>query len=66
MWGMKNVFGLDEEVAWIDQKLSNLDVGKLWGGHWEFQVSVATEYHSILFACTVNVLLSLCYGLTSI
>ena len=37
-----------------------------WGGHREFQDNVVTKFYSILFACTINVLLSFCYGLVSI
>lgn len=59
-------FGLDREVASIDQKSSNVDVGKLGVPHREFQDSVAPMYHSILFLGTVNALLSFCYGLASI
>ena len=34
-----NVFALDEKLASIDLKSTNLDVYKLgWGGHWKFQV----------------------------
>lgn len=44
-----------------------------WGGHWEFQDSArlfqnntTTRYHSILFSCTVDVVLLFCYGLSSL
>lgn len=63
----------NEEYLWIGWrscliwlKVIALDVGKLGGRHWEFQDSVVPMCHSILFACTVHVLLLFCYGLTSI
>ena len=57
--GTENIFGLDGEVC---LNSSNSIVGKLGMVNWESQDNVTTTYHSILFACTVNVLLLFCYG----
>lgn len=63
---LKECLQIGWEVAFMDWKSLNLDASKFGVVTKKIQDSVAMRYHSILFACTINV--SRCfytYGLTS-